>query len=78
MRKYCEDSIVESIDTIQPAGSLEKDLELEQEDMIAKIWLNLSYFVTGEVKKVKANLKSLKGFIFGVEDENTNRSENAS
>lgn len=55
---------------------LEKVLELEEEDMTAKIWLSLIYFVTGDIKKGKASLKSLKGFIFVLRAENTKWSEN--
>ena len=51
---------------------LEKVLELEEEDMTAKIWLSLSYFVTGDLKKAKSSLKCLKGYIFMMHAANSN------
>lgn len=51
---------------------LEKVLELEEEDMTAKVWLSLSYFVTGNEKKAKSNLKCLKGHVFMMYAANSN------
>lgn len=51
---------------------LEKTLELSEEDMTAKIWLNLSYYATGNEKKAKSCLKSLKGYIFLMHAANNN------
>lgn len=55
---------------------LEKVLELNEEDMTAQIWLNLSYFVTGETKKARANLKLLKSFVFSLNAKESNWSKN--
>jgi len=51
---------------------LEKVLELEEEDMTAKIWLSLSYYAIGNEKKAKSNLKCLKGYIFMMYAANSN------
>lgn len=51
---------------------LEKVLELEEEDMTAKVWLSLSYYATGNEKKAKSSLKGLKGYIFMMHATNSN------
>jgi tetratricopeptide (TPR) repeat protein len=43
---------------------LEKVLELDEEDLTAKIWLILSYFKIGNTEKANARLNDLKDFIF--------------
>lgn len=43
---------------------LEKVLELDNEDLTAKFWLCLSYYMLGEAEKAKFSTKSLKESIF--------------
>jgi len=43
---------------------LEKVLELNEEDLTAKIWLNLSYFKVGNTEKANSSLQDLNKFVF--------------
>lgn len=43
---------------------LENALEADKEDLTAKVWLSLSYFETGNVKKAGAILTELKEYLF--------------
>lgn len=46
---------------------LEKILELNEEDLLAKIWLSLSYFKVGNAEKAGIQLNNLKEYIFVLE-----------
>lgn len=51
---------------------LEKALELDKEDVTAKIWLGLGYFEIGNEEKAKTYLKSLSKNIFMLYAANSN------
>lgn len=43
---------------------LEKVVELDNKDLTAKVWLNLSYFKIGKTKEANAILNELKNLVF--------------
>jgi predicted Zn-dependent protease len=55
---------IDKNDYQQAIVHLENALQADKEDLTAKVWLSLSYFETGNMKKARAILRELKEYTF--------------
>ena len=57
------------------AFHLEKIIELEKQDLTARFWLCLIYYLLGETKKAKETFKYLKEFVYRIRVKTINQTK---